>query len=56
MCSKCLVATLGAETWNLPAAGGAALGSVTHGDGDGMHSWAAFIGNQWLSRLQVPRT
>lgn len=43
---------LGAETWNLPAAGWAALDSVTHGDV--MHSWAAFIGNQWLSHLQVP--
>lgn len=43
---------LGAETWNLPVSGWAALDSMTHGDS--MHSWAAFIGNQWLSHCRCP--
>lgn len=43
---------LGAETWNLSASGWAAMGSMTHGDS--MHSWAAFIGDQWLGHCRCP--
>lgn len=43
---------LGAETWNLPASGWAAMGSMTHSDS--MHSWAAFLGDQWLGHCRCP--